>query len=109
MALSAKSRKNSIRTEQANDATKRVVIESITKGFTVKEALDMGKRSYSWYATNKKKDPEFARLVEVAKAVSSRGSIGKADRIELAGEFADFRFLALHLRHEPLAKPGVGG
>ena len=91
MALSAKSRKNSIRTEQANDATKRVVIESITKGFTVKEALDMGKRSYSWYATNKKKDPEFARLVEVAKAVSSRGSIGKADRIELAGEFADFR------------------
>lgn len=91
MAISGSSRKQSIKVAQANDVAKRTVIESITKGFTVKESLALGKRSYSWYQNAKKRDPEFGRQVELAKVLSTRGSMDKDYRKDEAGEFQDFR------------------
>lgn len=62
-------RKQSIKVAQAADVAKRTVIESITKGFTVKESLALGKRSYSWYQNAKKRDPEFGRQVGPGEGV----------------------------------------
>lgn len=78
-------------TKEATEHAKEVVIESLTKGFTVKESLEIAKRSSFWYEDNRRKDAEFKHRCEVAKAIGSKGSMPKEERLEKAGDFATFR------------------
>lgn len=69
---------------------KRRIVDGIKRGMTVKEACELGDRSLSTYHAYRSTDPEFRRLVDIAKAEAGNPADDELRKAR-AGDFAAFR------------------
>lgn len=84
----------------ARDEAIEKLLQHLREGHTVKESCLFAGRSVHWYDGLRKGDPQFKSDADLARKLGK--SIGvTGDRVELAGEFADFRRKYLHTETWP--------
>ncbi len=78
---------------------KRIIVESIRQGRTIKEACALADRAEATYNVWRSQDADFRAQCEIARA--SLSGIDESKRADAVGEFADFRRKYLGLETFP--------
>lgn len=68
---------------------KKIIIDGIRSGKALKEILNLADRSIQTYKQYRSDDPDFKAACDIARA--SLAGVSDTQRLESAGEFADFR------------------